>query len=96
MDGRSVATSSDSETWFSPDRRHHHIFDPRTGYSPAGISSVTVVAPSCAVADALTKVMFVAGGQHALQLARQWQADVLVVDKTGRWQATEGLQLLAA
>jgi thiamine biosynthesis lipoprotein len=48
------------------------------------------------VADALTKVMFVAGGQHALQLARQWQADVLVVDKTGRWQATEGLQLLAA
>jgi hypothetical protein len=48
------------------------------------------------VADALTKVMLIAGRQEALRLARQWQADVLVVDKAGNWQATEGLQLLKA
>jgi thiamine biosynthesis lipoprotein len=96
MDGRSVATSSDNETYFSPDHRHHHIFDPRSGYSPVELSSVTVVAPSCAVADALTKVMLIAGRQEALRLARPWQADVLVVDKAGNWQATEGLQLLKA
>jgi thiamine biosynthesis lipoprotein len=93
LDGRSVATSSDNETYFSADHRHHHIFDPRTGYSPAEISSVTVVAPSCALADALTKVMFIAGWHDALRLAPQWQADVLVVDKAGHWQATPGLQL---
>jgi thiamine biosynthesis lipoprotein len=96
MDGRSVATSSDSETCFSADHRHHHVFDPRTGYSPTELASVTVVAQSCAVADALTKVMFVAGGRDALRLARQWQVDVLVVDKGGNWQATEGLKLLPA
>ncbi|WP_066335360.1 FAD:protein FMN transferase [Azohydromonas lata] len=96
MDGRSVATSSDSETFFSADHRHHHVFDPRTGYSPTGLSSVTVAAPSCALADALTKVMLNAGRQEALRLAREWQVDVLVVDKAGRWEASEGLKLQKA
>lgn len=96
MDGRSIATSADNQTIFSQDRRHHHIFDPRSGYSPPGLASVTVAAADCALADALTKVMFVAGFQGALQLARQWQVDVLVVDKKGNWQATPGLQLQAA
>jgi thiamine biosynthesis lipoprotein len=95
LGGRSIATSADNATYFSKDRRHHHIFDPRTGYSPTELASVTVAAPDCALADALTKVMFVAGFQGALQLARQWQVDVLVVDKSGNWQATPGLQLQA-
>ncbi|MEO8120268.1 MAG: FAD:protein FMN transferase [Rhodoferax sp.] len=96
MDGRSIATSADKECTFSTDRRHHHIFDPHTGYSPTELASVTVAAPSCALADALTKVMFVAGFQGALRLARAWQVDVLVVDKAGHWQATPGLQLKSA
>lgn len=96
LDGRSLATSADNECSFSPDRRYHHIFDPRTGYSPAGLASVTVAAPSCARADALTKVMFMAGKQGALRLARQWRVDVLVVDKHGRWEATPGLRLQGA
>lgn len=94
MDGRSIATSSADQCHFSQDQRHHHIFDPHTGYSPPDIAGVTVAAPSCALADALTKVMFVAGPEGALRLAREWQVDVLVVDKAGHWQATEGLQLL--
>lgn len=89
---RCIATSADNQTLFSPDRRHHHIFDPRTGYSPVGLSAVTVVAPSCALADALTKVMFVAGFEGALALAPQWGVDVLVVDKTGRWRSSPGLR----
>ena len=96
LDGRSVAVSADNECSFSPDRRHHHIFDPRTGYSPGELSCVAVAAPSCALADALTKVMFVAGREGALRLAREWKVDVLVVDKQGKWQATPGLQLHAA
>lgn len=95
LDGRSIATSADNECSFSPDHRHHHIFDPRTGYSPTELASVTVAAPSCALADALTKVMLVAGREGALRLARQWQVDVLVVDKQGAWQATPGLRLQA-
>ena len=96
LDGRSVAVSADNECSFSADRRHHHIFDPHTGYSPGELSCVAVAAPSCTLADALTKVMFVAGREGALRLAREWGVDVLVVDKQGRWQATAGLQLHAA
>jgi thiamine biosynthesis lipoprotein len=95
LDGRSIAVSADNECSFSADRRHHHIFDPHTGYSPAELACVAVAAPSCALADALTKVMFAAGREKALRLAREWNVDVLVVDKQGKWQATPGLKLHA-
>ena len=91
--GRSVATSSDAHSSFTADLRHHHIFDPRSGESPASLASVTVVAPSCALADALTKVMFMGDIAQALALARQWGVDVLAIDKAGRWQASPGLGL---
>jgi len=96
MDGRCIATSADNQTTFSSDCLNHHIFDPHTGYSPPELASVTVAARSCALADALTKVMFVAGMRRSLALARQWQVDVLLVDKAGRWQASDGLKLLQA
>jgi FAD:protein FMN transferase len=96
MDGRCVATSADNQCSFSPDFQHHHIFDPSTGYSPSGLSCVSVLAPSCVLADALTKVMFVAGFKQSLQLAKVWGVDVLVVDKKGTWQTTPGVRLLPA
>jgi thiamine biosynthesis lipoprotein len=54
---------------------------------------VTVVAPSCALADALTKVMFMGDIENAVALARRWAVDVLAVDKSGRWEASPGLRL---
>jgi thiamine biosynthesis lipoprotein len=95
-DGRCVATSGDDQTAFSADHRHHHIFDPHTGWSPADMAGVTVAARTGALADALTKVLFVGGPAQARALARQWQVDALWVDKTGRWQATPGLSLAPA
>ncbi len=92
-EGRSVATSSDAHTTFTADHRHHHIFDPRSGQSPAQLASVTVVAPSCALADALTKVLFMGSVNDALALARHWNVDVLAIDKSGKWQASPGLRL---
>ena len=92
-DGRCVATSGDNLTIFSADPRHHHIFDPHTGYSPPSLSGVTVAADSGAMADALTKVFFVAGPAQARALALRWKVDALWVDKAGRWEATPGLQL---
>jgi thiamine biosynthesis lipoprotein len=93
MQGRSVATSADDQCTFSADFVNHHIFDPHTGRSPAEVSSVTVVASTCVMADALTKVFFMAGFDQALPLARKWGVDVLVVDKRGRWQASPGVAL---
>ena len=88
---RAVATSSDAHMTFSADHSRHHILDPRTGRSPPGLASVTVAADTGALADALTKVFFMGGWNRALGLARQWQVDVLVVDKHGRWLASPGL-----
>jgi thiamine biosynthesis lipoprotein len=89
--GRAVATSSDAQLAFTADRREHHIVDPRSGHSPPQLASVTVVAPSAALADALTKVVFMAGWDHGLQAAQRWGVDALIVDKTGRWKASAGL-----
>ena len=92
-DGRAVATSSDRHCAFSADHRHHHIIDPRTGYSPTDWSSVTVLAHSCALADALTKVLFMAAPAQAMAQALRWGVDVLLIDKTGRWHASSGVPL---
>jgi thiamine biosynthesis lipoprotein len=94
-DGRCVATSADEPSSFSADHRHHHIFDPASGYSPPGFASVTVAARSGALADALTKVMFVAGPAHVAELAQRWQVDVLWVDKHGQQGATAGWRLVS-
>ncbi|MDL2339043.1 MAG: FAD:protein FMN transferase [Pseudomonadota bacterium] len=91
LDGRALATSADNRSTFTADRRHHHIIDPATGDSPPALSSVTVVADSAMRADALTKVMFMAGPERIAALARQWGVGVVWVDKQGRWAATAGL-----
>jgi FAD:protein FMN transferase len=92
-DGRAVATSADNRSAFTADHLHHHIFDPATGESPPALSSVTVLAPSAMLADALTKVMFVAGPEKILSLAQSWKVGVLWVDKAGRWQATRDVAM---
>ena len=93
-DGRAMATSSQAHTSFSVDRRFHHILDPRTGYSPSHWASVTVLAPSCTLADGLTKVFFMLTPQQVLPAARTWGVDVLLQHKTGSWLRTPGVSLV--
>jgi thiamine biosynthesis lipoprotein len=88
FDGRAIATSSDAHSAFSADHRHHHIMDPRTGYSPTHWSSVTVLADSCAKADALTKVFFMLPPAAIRPAARHWAVDVVLQDKAGHWMST--------
>jgi thiamine biosynthesis lipoprotein len=88
LQGLSVATSADDQCAFSNDRMHHHIFNPHSGYSPPDIASVSVLAPSCVMADALTKVLFVGGYARALALAKAWGVSALVVKKNGEWKTS--------
>ena len=87
--GLAMATSSDAHTTFTPDRLHHHIFDPQTGDSPRYWSSVSVMAPSCALADALTKVFFMCPPHWVARTARAWQVDVVLQNKQGQWCSPE-------
>lgn len=95
MDGRSIATSGDYETFFTPDFAHHHIFDPATGDSPLELASVTVAAPGGLLADGLSTALFVMGHKKSLQLlATMPQVDALLIDKRGNSWSSAGLQAL--
>jgi thiamine biosynthesis lipoprotein len=87
--GWAVATSSDTHTSFSADHVHHHILNPHTGDSPTYWSSVSVIAPSCALADALTKVFFMCPPQAIERMAKAWGVGVLLQDKRGEWSLSE-------
>ena len=47
------------------DVRYGHVIDPRTGWPASGIESVSVIAPSAAVADALSTAFFIGGPELA-------------------------------
>jgi len=52
-------------------RRYGHILDPATGWPAEGVLSVTVLAPSAAVADALSTAFFAVGVQKAVDCCRR-------------------------
>lgn len=67
--GRAVATSSvRRRRWLTLDGWAHHIIDPRTGRpSDTGLVSVTVIAPSAAQAEVLTKTVLLLGPRRGLE-----------------------------
>ncbi|MBT9153034.1 MAG: FAD:protein FMN transferase [Firmicutes bacterium] len=72
MDG-AVLTSGDYERYFIADGvRYTHIIDPRTGLPVRGLSSVTIVAPQAAVADAIATAVMVLGRDEGLALIEAW------------------------
>lgn len=77
------------------------LIDTRTGKPCTGMRSVSVLADSCMVADALTKVVFAHPG-HALAVLKQFGAHAVVLDadsdlrvrlsEPGGWRDTQPLQ----
>jgi thiamine biosynthesis lipoprotein len=95
LDGRALATSGDYETKFTADSRHNHILDPRTGYSPTELASVSILAPTAMQADALSTACFVLGPEKALTLLRQTpHTDAFFVLKSGETIATPRFPLI--
>jgi thiamine biosynthesis lipoprotein len=93
-----VVTSGDYERYFEQDgRRYHHILDPRTGYPAQGTASVTVIAPTCARADALATAVFVLGPERGLALLEDSEdAEGLILGDDGAGlaaSATDGFPL---
>ncbi len=94
LDGRALATSGDYATYFSADMKHHHLFDPRTGRSPAELASVSVAAPTAMAADALSTAVFVLGPDAGFDLAtRMPNVDALLILKDGRMRRTAGFPI---
>jgi thiamine biosynthesis lipoprotein len=76
LHGLAVATSGDYRRYYQLSLSHHaqrrasHTLDPRTGYPIANeVASVTVLAPACMVADALSTALTVMGVEAGLPFA---------------------------
>lgn len=69
---RAVCTSGDYE-------RGQHIIDPRVGAPPAAAASVTVVADSAMLADALATAAFVLGPSEGMRLLNRVGVEGMIV-----------------
>lgn len=79
-----LATSGDYERFFELDgRRYCHILDPRSGWPVQHWQSVSVLAPACLAAGALTTIAMLRGAA-AHELLRSQGVGFLTVDPQGR------------
>ena len=81
VSNRAVCTSGDYEKRGADGG--HHILDPRTGDSANGVASVTVIAPTAMLADALATAAFVLGPAEGIRLFDRLGVNGLVFSITG-------------
>ena len=99
LHGLSVATSGDYRRFFDDDSgvRRAHTIDPRTGWPAAHpLASVTVVHPSCMMADALATALTVLGPADGPRFARREGIAALFVARDGAGHAETLTPALAA
>jgi thiamine biosynthesis lipoprotein len=91
ISAQAVATSGDYQHTFSSDFSQHHIRDPRTGQSPAQSASVTVLADSGTLADALSTGLMVLGLTVGLPLVERLSGvEALFISKHMELTRTSG------
>jgi FAD:protein FMN transferase len=93
---QAVCTSGDYERQVGHhENLEHHIIDPRSGSSPRDVASVTVIAPSAMVADAVATAAFVMGATSGLAFLEEMGVDGLIVTRdfelirTAEWHRFE-------
>lgn len=88
-----ISTSGDYERYFEVDgERCHHLIDPRTGKSPPGVHSVTVIAADGLTTEAMSKTVFVLGVEQGMRLVESLGGvDAVVVDASGQLHYSSGL-----
>lgn len=90
-----ISTSGDYERYFidSDGQRVHHIINPRTGKSPHGIVSVSVIGPNGFDTDPLTKTVFIMGPEKGLALINSLPGfDAVIITEQGKVHYSKGLE----
>lgn len=101
LSGKAIATSGNYRNYYiSEGKKIAHTINPKTGYpAQSDILSSTVMAPTCAEADAFATAFMVLGLEEAkkvLQKQPQLEAYFIYSDKQGNYQTwfTEGFRKL--
>ena len=88
---RAVCTSGDYERQ-GRDGSRGHILDPRTGKPADDVTSVTVMAPTAMLADAVATAAFVLGPEEGMELFDRLGVDGLIVSPAMETYRTRGLR----
>ena len=86
-----IATSGDYRNYFEiENQRYSHTLDPRSGYPVKhSLASVTVIAPTCAEADALATAIMVLGREEGLRIAEELKLAIFLVSRIDNEYRTE-------
>lgn len=89
-----ISTSGDYEKYFEKDGvRYSHIFDANTGVPVQGdITSVTVLADNGTLSDFLSTAIFAEGLENGVALAKEFDAEIIVVKKDKTVLISKGLK----
>jgi thiamine biosynthesis lipoprotein len=95
LENCAISTSGDYERYFidSDGQRVHHIINPRTGKSPHGIVSVSVIGPLGFDTDPLTKTVFILGPEKGLAIINSLPGfDAVIITEQGKVHYSKGLE----
>lgn len=89
-----METSGDYQRFIMKDGiRYSHILDPRTGWQPGEIASVTTVNNSSTDGDILGTAIFILGSEKGLKLLEQFPGnDAIIITTDGKVMMTSGLE----
>lgn len=80
-----VVTSGGYQRYVEIDgKRYHHIIDPDTLYPGDYVRSASVICADSALADALSTACFLLTPEEGMQMAKENNARLILVDKTGK------------
>ncbi len=90
----SVVTSGIYQRGFDKDGvRYHHILDRATGWPVQnGLASVTIIADSSAMADAMSTACFVLGRDMGMSFAEEMGVQAVFIGKDGKVSCTPALE----
>lgn len=95
IDNFAIVTSGDYERYLIMNgERYGHIINPKTGYPVKGVLSVTVLAPTAELADALATTIFILGEKDGIALANHLKSvECILINAENKFFYSEGIQL---
>ena len=95
LSDNAIVTSGNYEKYVMiKEKRYSHIINPKTGHPSSGIISVSVLAPSAELADALATSVFVMGIEVGIDRINQiLDVDCIIVDDFGNIHQSKNIKI---